>query len=206
MLFAEPMPNWFIAPCQVNRVALPRHWLLSPGFSSNLVVLTWSVMGCLLVLAGLSQWRQAELHPPMYEDTIDTAADVLDRGMIPFTIDSGEFWIDHLRQSDNPVYLQLAERTINPDNRNQLFELTKMKLQIEGTHVYLGSSINPKWEKFGDFHFSKEILEGASPWGGWIVNKLWPLNEQLARHLLRYQQVCIQSCFLYKVKSKIHTI
>ena len=187
MLFAESLPSWFTVPYH-NRTGLPRLWLVSPGFSGNLLLLSWSLMGGFLVFFCLSLWRQAGLLPPMYEDAIDTAAEILKREIIPFLNSQGGFWIDFLRQSDNPVYQQLAEITINPEDDYEISKLIK-EMHEEGTLVYLNNAIWSDLAKLGDYHFGKEVLEGDSPYTYFLLNKLWPLNEQLARHIVRYQQV-----------------
>ena len=189
------MPTWFYVPYQANRAGLQRHWLISPGFSGNLMLLTWSVMGGLLVLFALSLWRE-KLLMPMYEDPVDTAEDVLKRGLIPYVAGGthhlaagqGEFWIEHMRQSDNPVYQQLAEIAVICE-WVEVLKTTYHKLQGHGTHVYINFYIPEDMKDMGKYYFGKELLEGVSPYTGWIVNKRWPLNEQLARHILRFQQV-----------------
>ena len=185
------MPSWFDLPNQGNRDGLPRNWLLSPGFSGNFMLLTWSVMGGLLVLFALSLWRE-KLLEPMYEESIDTTEQILEKGLIPFHHYLSR-WGEHLRKSDDPVYQKLGEITISPVDASETYDFT-VKMQDNGTLVYIhnavSSSPNFPQTKLGDYHYSKDILLGASPYKGWIVNKLWPLNEKVARHILKYQQVC----------------
>jgi hypothetical protein len=161
------------------------HLLIPRGFSANLVLVIWCLFG------GVCQWGfeeniRALMFKPVFEVPVDTAQDVLDRGLIPVTHEYGQFWIDHLAHSDNPVYKQLAKITVVPKNWNELKRILKHDVQGAGTHVYISNW--PDGE--GYQHVSKEIIEGSNPYGGWIVNKKWHLNEELAKHILLYQQVC----------------
>ena len=128
----------------------------------------------------------------MYEESIDTTEQILEKGLIPYHHFIAS-WGDHLRQSGHPVYEKLAEITISPEDVYQVFELTE-KLQEEGNLVYLSNVVSgsPSFPlaKLGYFHYSKETLLGVSPFSGWIVNKRWPFSDKLARHILKYQQVC----------------
>ena len=41
------------------------------------------------------------------------------------------------------------------------------------------------------FNESKDVVSEVDRWGVWITNKKWPLNQELATHILYYQQVNI---------------
>ena len=129
------------------------------------------------------------LLKPVLEEPIDTAQSILERGLIPIVVDAGQYWIDILKQSPNPVYQQLAEITINPEDKEERLKLMEENILGAGTHVYLASGVADEEQELGDFYSSKEALEGNAPWTVWIVNKKWPLNDELAKHILMYQQV-----------------
>ena len=65
----------------------------------------------------------------------------------------------------------------------------KYDVQGNGTHIYIGNRITEGMQKFGLYHFSKEAIGPPSPFMGWITNKMFYLNEDLAKHILIYQQV-----------------
>ena len=44
-------------------------------------------------------------------------------------------------------------------------------------------------EELGSYHFSKEPVTGILPFSFWIMNKKWPLSDDLAVHLLIFEQV-----------------
>jgi hypothetical protein len=142
-----------------------------------------------------------------YEKPIDSAQDILDRGMIPFIIDGGDYLKDHLLQSSNPVYQKLGEIVIVPKDYDQYEKMMKEDILVANTHVYLGALDNEE-RSWGKFHESKDVLEGENPFFGDIVNKKWSLGEEYSYHLLLLQQVdfCIQiklKKFLIEVFSSI---
>ena len=161
------------------------------GFSSNLVLLTWSVFGGVLLHGLLANFR-VMLIKPILEEQVDTAKDILDRKLIPVMAEGGlgQYWIAHLKQSPNLVYQQLAKIAVVPEDMDELITILKEDLHGAGTHVYLSNWLWPEQEMLGSYHWSKEVLEGNSPWIVWIVNKKWPHNDDLGKHILMYQQVC----------------
>jgi hypothetical protein len=78
------------------------------GFSMNFVLLTWALCGGLFIYAFLTNFRTMLLMP-QYEKPVDSAQDILDRGMIPFVIDGGDYLRDHLLQSSTSAYQKLGE-------------------------------------------------------------------------------------------------
>ena len=124
------------------------------GFSSNFVLLIWGLCGGLFIYAFLANFRTMLLMP-QYEAPIDSAQDVLDRRMLPFVDDGGEYYRDHLLQSSNTVYQQLGKITIIPKDWDTLIQMTKQNILVENTHVYLGGALT-----YEGFHVSNEVLEG----------------------------------------------
>ena len=204
MLNAESYPSWFDVTYHGNRMGMQ---LLFPrGFSANLVLLIWSVLGSVLAYGFLSMYR-AMLLNPVLETPVDTAEDILSRNMTPFVHPMGQIHIDILKQSNNQDYQKLDEkyfRNLSKYHDEQgdvawdyseedFMKILAEDVQGAGTHVYLGTDLSPQHEKFGEYHWSKEEVRGASPYNSWVVNKRWTLNEELAVHLLRFQQVCINN-------------
>ena len=94
MLNAESYPSWFEVTYQGNRLGM--HLLFPRGFSANLVLLVWSVLGSVLAYGFLSNYRTMLLSPVL-ETPVETAQDVFDREMIPFI--ELETYIDILKRS-----------------------------------------------------------------------------------------------------------
>ena len=171
-----------------NRLSTNMQLIFPRGFSANFVVLMWSLCGGILLYSLLANFR-VMLLKPMLEKPVNTAKDILDRGMVPMTKDRAQFHVDLLRQSSNPIYQKLADRAIVPKDSDELLRFLEDYVLGAGTHVYLMISDNDDLYELGDFHYSKDVLEGYSPWAVWIVNKKWSLHDQLAIHILIYQQV-----------------
>ena len=158
------------------------------GFVANLVLIFWSVLGSVIGYAFLANFLTM-LIKPVLEKPIDSVQTIVDRGMVPITYDGGEWYIEFLKSSTNPLYRQLAEIAITPKDVKELVNLLKEQVLMEGTSVYISDRIYSDDLDPSDFYSSKDVLEGMDPYVGWIVNKKWSQSEKLAQHILIYQQV-----------------
>ena len=191
MLMAESYPSWFTVPYQGNRLGM--QMLFPRGFSANLVLLVWSFLGSVIMYGFLCNFRPMLLLPVL-ETPVDTAEDILHRGLIPFTHPWSGFYIDILRKSSDPIDLQLGNVSVrSKDNREEMKMLDEY-VHGAGTHVYISNTLNGAHNQLGPYHWSKDKVKGVSPYTGWLVNKRWTLNDELAVHLLRWQQVCFCLC------------
>ena len=84
--------------------------LLTKGFVANLVLIFWSVIGSVIGYAFLANFLTM-LIKPVLEKPIDSVQTIVDQGMVPITYDGGEWYIEFLKSSTNPLYRQLAEIT-----------------------------------------------------------------------------------------------
>ena len=171
---------------QVERMKLDKrklfHWFFPRGFSSNTVLLLWSLFGGVLFHALLSNFLKM-LMMPMWEEPVDTAQDVLDRGLIPI-VDYGEYHvIQQLKNSQNTAYQKLGEITILEEEEDNWERWYDAVLE-NGTHVFLTA-----YDGDGDYHASKENLEGRFSWLNFISDKKWHFKGDLAKIILIYQQV-----------------
>ena len=184
--FRLPIP---VVPFLKNSHAWKMQLLFSRGFSANCVLLIWALFGSVLMHGFLANFR-VMLIKPVLEAPVDTAQAILDRGLIPLVNEGtiGHSWIVTMNASTNPVYRQLAKIAVNPTDIPELVKMIKEDVLDAGTHVYLTDVLRPEEAELGFFHYSREVLEANSPFVGWIVNKRWPLNDELAKHLLLYQQ------------------
>ena len=162
----------------------------------NFVLLTWAMCGGIFIYFFLANYRTMLLMP-QYEKPVDSAQDILDRGMTPFVMDGGDYWKQLLLHSPNPAYQKLGKIVVVPKDYEQLVQMVKEDIQGANSHVYLGSIAFVNWISFdgdvsGTFHESKDALEGTNPFIGNIVNKKWSLGEEFSCHLLLFHQVyCI---------------
>ena len=90
-----------------------RHPTYSVGrtLTSNLVYTIWAVWGGFILHFLLSNYLTVLLRPS-YEDSVETAADLIKRDISPFYIPGGEIMIDFFEASTDPVYKELSQRLI----------------------------------------------------------------------------------------------
>ena len=129
----------------------------------------------------------------VYEDPINTAQDILDRGLIILLNPgfAGESWQRFLSFSDDESYRKLANKTFIPKDALEYWHTLFYHVQNNGTHVLLDNQISWLMKKTGQYHISEDEIGGILPYMGWITNKMFHLNEDLAIHFLIYQQACL---------------
>ena len=81
------------------------------GFASNMVLLLWCVCGGLLLHMFQANYIPI-LSKPNYEDPVDTAQDVLDRGFRVIQLPETESKVEIFKNSPSNITRTLAERTI----------------------------------------------------------------------------------------------
>ena len=80
------------------------------GFSSKMILLMWCVWGGFL-LHILECNYLTVLVKPVYEKPIDTAEDIIERGVKIIYFPGGESMIETLKKSPFPLTRKLAENT-----------------------------------------------------------------------------------------------
>ena len=129
-LNAESLPTWF-----TKKSGKRIHSFFSPGFSGNLVLLMWAVMGSLLALAFMSNIR-AMLLKPVYEHPIDSTKDIFKVGKTPINGGNGGFWVEYLKASSNPWERLAAEKgfTWESTDKAEKRRLIREEVYLHGTH------------------------------------------------------------------------
>ena len=84
------------------------------GFASNMILLLWCVCGGLLLHMFESNYFTM-LMKPVYEEPIDSAEDILDRGLSVISTSGNEAILEEMKNSPFAVIRGLAERTIVPE-------------------------------------------------------------------------------------------
>ena len=164
--------------------------LMPRGFSANLVLLLWYLFGGVLLWA-FEDNILALMFKQVFEDPVDTAQEVMNRGLIPFVYYTDRQIVDVMARSDDKLYQDLASITVIPKGELEFWYLMRDGVHGSETHVYLGARIWGYMLKWGNlYHISKEVLEGRLNYNFWIENKHFRLSQQLAKHLLIFQQVC----------------
>ena len=110
-----------------HRISIP---LLFPrGFSVNLVYLIWAIFGGVLLHAFNSLVLKMTFMP-VWEEPINTAQQVLDRGLVPTLLLKNDLVFDKLKRSPYPAEQKLAKKMVD-DDRNHIFDL---KVNANGRH------------------------------------------------------------------------
>ena len=81
------------------------------GFSSRMIFLIWCVCGGFLLHFFEASYLSILLKPN-YEKAVDSAQDVLDRGLALISIPGRESLVEILKNSPSKITRELAERTI----------------------------------------------------------------------------------------------
>ena len=134
MLFAESFPAWLnVVNQEGERTILEK--IFPRGFTIKLVLTSWALLGSFLMYFLLSDFRN-KLLDPILEEPVETAEDVLERGLIPFLSDSEHFFREILKLSPNPVYRQLGNITIVPSDRPNLLKMLREDLVGAGVYIF----------------------------------------------------------------------
>ena len=117
-----------------------------------------------------------------FEDPLDTAQDIVDNKITLYMYPGGQLWKQFLEQSSVTAYNKLAESIIITKDYNEFNSYTYYKLLGMGTHAQMASRLaryEIEWGKTwkGGWYRSKEIVKGQNPYGGYLSNKKWYLNE-----------------------------
>ena len=117
-----------------------------------------------------------------------------------------QWMINEMRKSSDPEYNQLADITISLDNDWSVVKtraLVENKVLRDGTHAFAVSTedIINHHSHLEDKHKthwyrSTGTILSEYPYYNWLSKKKWPLNEELNLHIMRYQEVTLNSLYL----------
>ena len=159
------------------------------GLSSTYLILVWSTFGGVILYAFHSNFLSM-LISPIIEKPLDTAEDILERGLIPI-MKGGGVYKNLLQKSSNKATKKLGENVLFTEEfqpTGLIFE----KVLSEKTHAWITSYITcSDTLPYENFHISRDTIDGTNPWFVWIMNKKWSHKESLERHILYFQQVHI---------------
>ena len=65
----------------------------------------------------------------------------------------------------------------------------------KGSSVLEAGVLLNQYLNLGKWHRSTEKKGGYHPFGSYMMNKKWALEEELNNHMLRFQQVTVSSIF-----------
>ena len=117
------------------------------------------------------------LLTPSYEEPVDTAKDVIKRGIIPFNLPGREIWIQFFADSPDPIYQEISRRLVIAQDRDEFDDLTR-KVRSTGMYAQIGNvPIFTDEEEFKDWYRSAETISGDYPYQVHLSNKKWPLKK-----------------------------
>ena len=155
-LNAEFLPAWFDKKPRLPKMKKSgTHPFLNQGFSGNLMLLLWAVMGSFIVMAFLSNIR-AMLLKPVYEKPIDSTKIILDVGKVPL-IPAGGLWENHFKASEN-VWERLAAKDgtfFDQRDRDLTEKYFKEDVHTSGTHVMMVSVSEVAYKVQNEEYFKK---------------------------------------------------
>ena len=122
--------------------------LQAVGRLSNVLYLLWAICGGFLLHFLLSNFLTVLLKPDISKP-VETAKDVLDRGLVPYYHWEGEYLKNVFADSSDPAYQEIAEKLLIPDNWHQWAVLSgQMKYSYS---ISAWSGTNPITGKENDY-------------------------------------------------------
>ena len=64
---------------------------------------------------------------------------------------------------------------------------------VNGSSVVQRSLLYDFILKWGKWHRSKDRAGGQNPFGSYLMNKKWTMEEEFTKHMLHFQQVILSS-------------
>ena len=146
--------------------------------ASNLIYTTWAVCGGFILHFLLSNYLTVLLRPS-YEEPVETAEDLIDRGLIPFYMPGGEYFKQILAASSDLNYQEVSRRLVVPKDWDDYEDMVR-KVISTGLFAELGTYPEPWYVPEEDYKYwyrSSETIGGINPYGGHLLNKKWPLQK-----------------------------
>ena len=159
--------------------------IFSKGFSMNFLLIIWYVMGGFILLFFTANFLNMILMMRK-DDPTDTVEKISERGLIPILVPSGSYYKEFLDGSTISLYRELGKQAVMAEDWNDFERLIRSGVLDSNTHVVLSSNLccGLPFKSFYAFP-----LDGHPPWYIWIINRRWPMREQLTKHILIFQQV-----------------
>ena len=123
---------------------------------------------------------------PNFEEPLDTAKQLVEKNITLYVTPGAEIWKQFLLDSSIPEYKILGENITIPDDWDHYGYMTEHDVIGAGTHAQMKTSLGPKELSLGEnkeinsgrgWYRSKEKVAGKYPYGGYLTNKKWHLNE-----------------------------
>lgn len=148
------------------------------SLSSNLVFTIWAVFGGFILHFLLCNYLTVLLRTD-FEEPVETAEDIIDRGIIPFYIPYGQSMKQFFEDSSVPIYQNISRKIVIPKNDYEFWDLIG-SVNSTGRFAWIGNS---PWswampeERY--WYRSSETIGGFNPYVVHLSNKKWPLKKVL---------------------------
>ena len=130
---------------------------------------------------------------PNFEEPLDTAKQLVEKNITLYDEPATVIWKKFLLESSIPEYNKLGETFLTPDNWRHFRNITDYYVNGTGTHAFMGASLSPSYLARARWHRSKEKVAGLYPYGGYLTNKKWHLNEVISYKEFVHALLLIQS-------------
>ena len=134
---------------------------------------------------------------PQFEEAVDTPEEIHEHGLIPILVPGGTYFREFFDGSPVPLYREIGKDAIMAKNWSDWVYLVKELVLKRNTHVVVSSDLCCGLI-YNDFVTNR--IDALSPWFVWIINKKWQLKEQLAKHIMKFQQVFGGMEFVYLLR------
>ena len=123
---------------------------------------------------------------PKFEDPLDTAKQLVEKNITLYGMPGTQMYKDHLLGSSITDYNILGEIYRVANDWDEYDYITEHDVIGAGTHAQMASIITPEEMELGNnkdinsgrgWYRSKEKVAGRYPYGGYLTNKKWHLNE-----------------------------
>ena len=114
---------------------------------------------------------------PNFEDPLDTAEDLVDNNITLYEVPGGYIWKQFLTQSPVLAYNRLVETMILTKDWDEYYYYSEHYVIDKGTHTQMSGYLYPEELDMGRWWRSQEKVSGRIPYGGYLSNKKWYLNE-----------------------------
>ena len=148
--------------------------------SCNLVYTIWAVFGAFILHFLLSSYLTVLLKPS-YEEPVETAEDLIERDITPFSWPGSDYYIEMFAEYPDPFYKQIAPKLHIAKDWVEYDEMM-FKVVPTGRFATIGHRPDPYTvpeENYKDWYRSKEMIKGTYSFTGHLLNKKWPLKKVL---------------------------
>ena len=111
-----------------------------------------------------------------FEDPIDSAKQMIENNITYFEMPGGEYWVKFLAESPIPEYQTLSKSMMIAKDWDEFWHLLEHGIIGNGTHAMMIYGLT-QWEKSLGRWWKGNIVLGKYPYGGFLSDKKWHLNE-----------------------------